>query len=1654
MTDDGTYSGELAAGASIKVYLKSAAGAYTTAVELSGISLIANVQATTTFQPAENGSYTVDGVEITEETTKTQQSTVAYSLAATPASGYKFIGWYSVTEEKYLSSDTSATMYFDIDQTVTAVFTEESNPVFDVSGAKFTDLNEANEYAVTNSLSKIVLVSDGTLNSGSYTISSGVTLLIPFDSAYTCYTTTPANTGDVWTAPSVYKTLTMAEGASITVEGAISVSAKHYAYGQTGAGAPCGKYGYIYMNSGSSITVNSGGGLYVYGYVSGNGTVTAKSGATVYENMQICDFRGGSATSGMNNNAQKIFPLNQYFIQNIEAKLILESGADEYIYTSIYALSTATSTAVHFIGNEGAMFSVEEGGYFTKQYLPAKDRLEINVSGNAKINNLTLTVTGFTVSSSNYVLPITNCMTLNVLSGTTQITQDVALLAGVQVNVADGATVKVNEGASLYVYDHDEWTQANYASNAKFKTVPYSPTRTYTRTANDLIDACIDINGTLQSDGYVYTTAGGADITSSEGTGKLILTNGAGTETVTYMYKDYTTTYDEIPITSAKLHNGSQYVGTEEEYTLTDGAAAGSTYFWNSDDSKWKLEGETETVTITFDANEGEGSMEAQTVESGVEAVLTGNSFTREHYTFQAWNTAPDGSGTSYENGATVNFTEDTTLYAIWTPDTYTVTWANADGTVLETDENVAYGTVPTYDGETPTKAADAQYTYTFKGWTPAVSEVTGNVTYTAEYDQTVNTYTVTWVNEDGIVLETDTDVAYGTIPTYDGETPTKAADAQYTYTFKGWTPAVSEVTSNVTYTAEYTTETNTYTVTWVNADGTTLETDENVAYGTVPTYDGEAPTKAGDAQYTYTFSGWSPEVSEVTGNVTYTAVYTSTVNTYTVTWVDEDGTVLETDENVEYGTVPTYDGETPTKEADAQYTYTFKGWTPAVSEVTGNVTYTAEYDQTVNTYTVTWVNADGTVLETDTDVAYGTVPTYDGETPTKEADTQYTYTFKSWTPAVSEVTGNVTYTAEYDQTVNTYTVTWVDEDGTVLETDENVEYGTVPTYDGTGPSKAADEKYSYAFSGWTPEVTAVTGDVTYKATYTTTPQQYTVIFDANGGEGSMEAQTFSYGVDTKLTKNTFTRDDYVFTGWNTKADGTGAAYADEGSIIDLTEDLTLYAQWRHNDGWFVTESGKTYYQNGELQKTGWTTIDGQTYYLNTETGYAAMNGIYWLPYPEGYGPDQWDIDNNNNYTELGYNNNSYFIFDAEGVFQNAVSGFYTVTADTKIVGGNAVAANTELTAWAVNGELPWHPGLVICSGAYYYFTTGYFENGNSYICGQDYSVSKPNDLAWPSEWGEGTFTVGKYTFDADGKLQLFDGFTDIGDETYYYVKGVKTYAGLIQIGDDYYYVNSSCKVIKGQSYTVSKTNGLLPAGTYDFDDDGKMIRENTTKNGIVKETEDTWYYYVNGVKTYAGLIEIDGDFYYVNSKFEVIHGRNYFISKTNGLMEQKTYYFDAEGKLVQPDAKKNGIVKESDDTWYYYVDGVKTYAGLIQIDGDYYYVNSSFKVIHNQSYYVSKTNGLKAQGTYEFDADGKMVIATDDAGTVKNGIVKETEDTWYYYVDGTKTYAGLIVIDGSYYYVNSKFEVIHGRNYFISKTNGLLANGTYTFDEDGKMNT
>ncbi len=140
-----------------------------------------------------------------------------------------------------------------------------------------------------------------------------------------------------------------------------------------------------------------------------------------------------------------------------------------------------------------------------------------------------------------------------------------------------------------------------------------------------------------------------------------------------------------------------------------------------------------------------------------------------------------------------------------------------------------------------------------------------------------------------------------------------------------------------------------TFTVTWLNDDGTVLEKDEAAAKGSTPSYDGEEPSKAATPQYTYTFSGWDKELAAVTEDATYTAVYESKVNKYTVTFLDENGDVLQSGE-VAYGEMPSYNGSLPMV-LKGQVPYAFSYWTSGdvkteLETVTGRVTYTAVYEQ------------------------------------------------------------------------------------------------------------------------------------------------------------------------------------------------------------------------------------------------------------------------------------------------------------------------------------------------------------------------------------------------------------------------------------------------------------------------------------------------------------------------------------------------------------------------------------------------------------------------------------------------------------------------------------------------------------------------------------
>lgn len=582
VTAGGTVSKELQPGDSIEVYIKSAKNEDGTTITMTNVKLVADATATVTFQPAENGSYTVDGKTITEPYTHDQSSMTAYRLAATPAEGYVFRDWYNVTTGKTISKEISCALNVEEDCTITARFLSQDSALFEVGSKTFFDLGAAVEHAINSNASKITLIQSGSLLDGEYTIPKGITLLIPFDEAGTLYTDTPDYVNK-YEPQSVFKKLTIPSGSSITVNGAISVGGKHFAGSSGSCCRTSGPYGQIDMAAGSSITLNSGANLYAWGYITGDGEITATSGSIVYEYFQLTDWRGGTATNKMNQNKQKVFPFSQYYVQNIEAALTIQAGAQEIAHISIEGAGMTKSASINFIGNSKSLFRIYDGT-LTKKYDPKTDRITYTTTGSASLDSLSLKVSVYTFDSKDYVLPVNSNMTLEILSGSVAVNSDAALLPGAQITIAQGAELSVSTNKSLYVYERDQW-KAPYVYGSKesgFVPVPYTPTTKGSRT---LADAKIDVNGTLTAAGGVYTTQSGADICSSEGTGKFVQQSVPGTAPFTHQVSKQENkkflgipyaeiTYADIPITPAQLKNA------DGKYTETKDAVANDTFIY------------------------------------------------------------------------------------------------------------------------------------------------------------------------------------------------------------------------------------------------------------------------------------------------------------------------------------------------------------------------------------------------------------------------------------------------------------------------------------------------------------------------------------------------------------------------------------------------------------------------------------------------------------------------------------------------------------------------------------------------------------------------------------------------------------------------------------------------------------------------------------------------------------------------------------------------------------------------------------------------------------------------------------------------------------------------------------------------------------------
>ena len=566
--------------------------------------------------------------------------------------------------------------------------------------------------------------------------------------------------------------------------------------------------------------------------------------------------------------------------------------------------------------------------------------------------------------------------------------------------------------------------------------------------------------------------------------------------------------------------------------------------------------------------NEDGTELQRSSVTYGETPVYTGSTPTKAAtaeftYTFEGWTPAISAVTGAQTYTATFNAVKNQ----------YEIVFENEDGTELQRS-NVTYGEVPAYSGETPVKPATAEFTYTFEGWSPAITAVIGTQTYTATFNAVKKQYEIIFENEDGTELQ-KSNVTYGETPVYSGETPTKPATAEYSYTFEGWSPAITAVTGAQTYTATFNAVKNQYEIIFQNEDGTVLQTS-NVTYGETPVYSGETPTKPATAEFTYTFAGWSPAISAVEGAQTYTATFNAVKKQYEIIFENEDGTELQRS-NVTYGETPVYEGETPVKPATAEFTYTFAGWSPAITAVEGTQTYTATYTSVKNQYEIIFQNEDGTELQ-KSNITYGETPVYSGETPTKPATAEFTYTFAGWSPAISAVEGAQTYTATFSSVKNQYEIVFENEDGTELQK-SNVTYGETPVYSGETPTKAATAEYTYTFEGWSPAISAVEGAQTYTATFCSVKNQYEIVFENEDGT-ELQKSNVTYGetpvysgeTPTKAATAEFT---YTFEGWSPAITAVTAAQTYTATFSSVKNQYEIV--FENEDGTELQKSNVTY---------------------------------------------------------------------------------------------------------------------------------------------------------------------------------------------------------------------------------------------------------------------------------------------------------------------------------------------------------------------------------------------------------------------------------------------------------------------------------------------
>ena len=457
-------------------------------------------------------------------------------------------------------------------------------------------------------------------------------------------------------------------------------------------------------------------------------------------------------------------------------------------------------------------------------------------------------------------------------------------------------------------------------------------------------------------------------------------------------------------------------------------------------------------LTVTQNAN-GTIAPSTTSVNYGSGQTFTITPATGYHITDVQVDGTSVGAISSY---SFTNVTMTHNISAIFAINTYTVIFtAGAHGTI---SSGTAIQTI-NYGGNATAPTITANPGWTFTGWDTAFTNVTTNLSVTAQYSQI--TYTVTFTAGTHGIINSGTAVQ---MINYGGNATAPTTTANPGWTFTGWDTAFTNVTSNLTVTAQY--NINTYTITFsagahgIINSGTAVQT---INYG------GNAVAPTLTINPGWFFNSWDKSFTNVTSNFTVNALFIPEIEV--VTFAPGMHGALLNGNTVQ---PLNYNGTAVAPIVTANPGWTFTGWDKPLNNINSYTLITAEYSQTQ--YTVTFVAGEhgnpekGNMLQTVTSGADAAAPSIAAEPG---------WIFTGWDRAFNNITGDLTVTARYQQAV--YTVTFdPGSHGTVTDgfAKQFIAYGQ----DAIAPTVTAEP--DWIFTGWDTTFADATTDLTVKAQY------------------------------------------------------------------------------------------------------------------------------------------------------------------------------------------------------------------------------------------------------------------------------------------------------------------------------------------------------------------------------------------------------------------------------------------------------------------------------------------------------------------------------------------------------------------------------------------